>query len=249
MLARVCQRRKAGFHVAEFDVTTSKDNYIVVMHDDTLTRTTDVAEVRKVLGDRVPSTDFVYDWTLAQLRLLKLVPGNETVPTLREYLTHIKSIGIMAQVELKASNDPHFVQRALDIICETGMEERTFLAASDIRYQYQLLQLQPFVPIEKDVLFHPQSNWFGSPLNVDIVGINGEILLFNPYIVSQVHSNGQHLLVYFISSLESAWIVKFYRYLGADIIMLDSPQVCVDAGLCPGDPNVTLTKYWTPSEK
>lgn len=81
----------SGADIVEVDVKITKDGIPVVMHDDTLTRTTNVQEMRnKVPG--LPESDAVSDWTLAQLRRLRLrmeTTGEVTnyiIPTLEEVI-------------------------------------------------------------------------------------------------------------------------------------------------------------------
>ncbi len=62
----------AGADIVEVDVAKTKDDQLVVMHDVTLNRTTDVdaKQANTTLG--LPESDNVADWTLAQLRELRL---------------------------------------------------------------------------------------------------------------------------------------------------------------------------------
>ncbi len=83
----------AGADVVEVDVTKTKDGIPVVIHDDTLTRTTNLTQLRQEgLADGLPESDNVADWTLAQIRQLRLITlatgeaTNYVVPTLEDVL-------------------------------------------------------------------------------------------------------------------------------------------------------------------
>ena len=81
----------AGADILEADLQTTADGHIVIMHDSTLTRTTNVAALRLEDESWMPASDRICDWTLAQIRRLRLtMPGGDVteyaVPTLRELL-------------------------------------------------------------------------------------------------------------------------------------------------------------------
>ncbi|WP_337874057.1 glycerophosphodiester phosphodiesterase [Exiguobacterium sp.] len=71
----------------ELDVQLSKDGRLVVIHDETVNRTTD-------------GTGWVKDMTLQELRQLK-IDGYERIPTLEEVLGLIERSDITLNVELK----------------------------------------------------------------------------------------------------------------------------------------------------
>lgn len=83
-----------GADILEADVHTTKDGTLIVMHDDTLTRTTNVSALR-ASGEKLPETDNICDWTLDEICRLNLVSkhGNVTeykVPTLEELIAIAK---------------------------------------------------------------------------------------------------------------------------------------------------------------
>jgi glycerophosphoryl diester phosphodiesterase len=99
--------RRAAAHDAdraEVDVQRTKDGALVLMHDTTLSRTTDV---RRVFPHRAPW--LVKDFTLAEIR--RLDAGSwwsptfrrETVPTLEEALAVLRPTGLGLLLELKAA--------------------------------------------------------------------------------------------------------------------------------------------------
>lgn len=93
---------KMGGDVVELDIQATKDGVLVLMHDNTLTRMTNFAEVRgKVVnGIQLPTSDAVIDWTYEQIKQLNLkeAAGGNTakvtpfkVPTLAEALKVCKN--------------------------------------------------------------------------------------------------------------------------------------------------------------
>lgn len=85
----------AGADMLEVDVHTTKDGELVLMHDDTLTRTTNVSFLREAGEDWMPESDEIRDWTLEQIRKLRLITKQKelteyAVPTLREVIAIAK---------------------------------------------------------------------------------------------------------------------------------------------------------------
>jgi len=85
----------AGADMLEADLQTTADGQIVIMHDSTLTRTTNLTALRRAGENWMPDSDIIADWTLEQIRRLRLVTveGEVTefaVPTLRELLSLAK---------------------------------------------------------------------------------------------------------------------------------------------------------------
>lgn len=96
---------EVGADGIEFDVQFTKDNKVVIIHDETLDRTTD-------------GKGYVKDFTLNQLKKLNASKcfeeefGFNEIPTLSEYFEMVKDLDIITNVELKNS-----------IIAYDGMEE------------------------------------------------------------------------------------------------------------------------------
>ncbi len=85
----------AGADMLEVDVHTTADGHLVIMHDDTLTRTTNLSLLRQSGENWMPESDDIRRWTLEQIRRLRLcaVDGQITeyaVPTLREIISIAK---------------------------------------------------------------------------------------------------------------------------------------------------------------
>lgn len=82
-----------GADVIEVDVSITKDNVLVLMHDITLNRTTDFSE--KAGKNGLPTSAYIYDWTYEELRQLCLrtnsgIQTEYRIPTLYEALMVMK---------------------------------------------------------------------------------------------------------------------------------------------------------------
>ena len=62
-----------GVDVLELDVRMTGDGGRVMSHDNTMTRCTNVAEMRALYPGRYPDSDRYYDWTIDQVRELRLI--------------------------------------------------------------------------------------------------------------------------------------------------------------------------------
>lgn len=118
---------RLGFEWVENDVQRTKDGELVVVHDDTLSRTTDVEQV---FPDRKPWR--VQDFTAAEIALLDAGSwfGQEytgaRVPTLREYLDRVQRNQQRLLLEIKKPElYPGIEQQTLKVLDEAGwLDER-----------------------------------------------------------------------------------------------------------------------------
>jgi len=99
----------AGADAIELDFRLTKDNIPVLMHDESLRRTTDYAS--KAGRQSLPSSEFVGDWTLEQLRELNLVRNDGAfttykIPTLYEALM-LAEHGVQFTLDDKADETNH----------------------------------------------------------------------------------------------------------------------------------------------
>jgi glycerophosphoryl diester phosphodiesterase len=154
---------QAGAPAWELDVQLTRDGVPVVLHDESLLRTTDVAarfhdDPRGLAGFRVSDFDyneiraldagswFVADaggpcsarsfGTLHHLDLESVAlyrSGQVTIPTLTEALIFTKEHDWLVNVELKSFPDgpPGLVERALDVIQQTGTASRALISSFD----------------------------------------------------------------------------------------------------------------------
>jgi glycerophosphoryl diester phosphodiesterase len=113
----------AGADGIEFDVQLSRDGQVVVIHDETLPRTTD-------------GTGAVGDHTLAELRALDASAGRDgwagvRIPTLAEVLALLAPTTLRADIELKNSEVPYpgLEEKVLAEVAAAGMVERTMYSS------------------------------------------------------------------------------------------------------------------------
>lgn len=111
----------------ELDVQLTKDGEVIVLHDETLDRTTD-------------GTGPVADVTLRELQSFnaaKKFPefGFQPVPTFREYLAFAAETGVFTDIELKTGINPYpgIEEKVWALIQEFGLEKQVMF--SSFRYE------------------------------------------------------------------------------------------------------------------
>lgn len=129
-LRAAAQRGIAG---VEFDVMLSRDGVPLLMHDETLERTSD-------------GRGRVADHDLAQLKLVEIVPG-ERIPTLAEAWQLCSELGLWANLEIKPSAGQEV---------ETAAVVAAFLqprwhAGAGIVSSFSAMALQGFAELAPDI--------------------------------------------------------------------------------------------------
>lgn len=112
----------------EFDVQLTKDQELVVMHDELLDRTTN-------------GSGYLKDFTLAELKELsvgKETQGDfprQTIPTAREFFTWFKDTSLLANIELKTSVFEYegIEKKLVDLVKEYHLEDRVWYSSFNHR--------------------------------------------------------------------------------------------------------------------
>jgi glycerophosphoryl diester phosphodiesterase len=153
----------AGAHAVECDLRTSKDGAIVVMHDETIDRTTGIGG-----NNRVDAM------TLADLKALDAGAGTGSIPTLRETLDFVRAHpnGYL-NLEIKAADAKEIVRQ----VDETGMVERVILSSFDPTWVLMTKRLRPDIAVAAlqeipDLNF---ARYARLSLKADIVGPSREL--------------------------------------------------------------------------
>ena len=150
----------------ELDVAMSLDGELVVLHDDTLERT---SNAREVFPERRPWT--VYDFSLAELRQLdfgtwfvkddpfkQAAEGNISaaeleafagtpMPTLREALVFTKDKQWWVNIEIKDASGTHadatIVEKVVALVQELGMQEKVLISSFNFDYLRRVKAADP----------------------------------------------------------------------------------------------------------
>jgi len=189
-LAAARAGRAIGADWWELDVAASSDGELVVIHDDTLVRTSDAA---RLFPDREPWC--VYDFTMDELGRLdagswfgdkdpfgQIAEGKvgaselasykgEKIPTLRSALEFTKAEGWKVNVEIKDASgracDPWIVERTVELVRELGMVGDVFISSFNHEYLRRCKAAEPGLPL--GALIEPGDPRF--PPGFDIVAL------------------------------------------------------------------------------
>ena len=117
-IASIKKAIELGVDIVELDVRTTKDGYVILMHDSKIDRTT-------------TGKGSVEDLTFAEIRSYKLKApygrvSEETVPTFEEALNAIKG-KIMVDIDMKTDN----VKGMVEVVEKTGTNDDVFYFDND----------------------------------------------------------------------------------------------------------------------
>ncbi|MGM0877921.1 MAG: glycerophosphodiester phosphodiesterase family protein [Bacillota bacterium] len=126
-----------GADMIETDLKITKDGHIVIMHDDTVNRTTDgTGRVRELTLDEIRTLD-------AGIKFGPAFKG-EKVPTFKEFLQEFKGKDIVLLVELK---DTEIEEQVIKEIEEENMVDQVVLQSFNLGSMTKMNKLKPEIPV------------------------------------------------------------------------------------------------------
>lgn len=125
----------------ELDIQLTKDGEIVIMHDEMLDRTTN-------------GSGWLKDHTLEELKMLSVgvnVKGffpRQTIPTLREYFTWLKTTKLITNIELKTSYFEYegIEENLIAMVKEFGLEDQIWYSSFN---HYTVARIKKLMPEAK----------------------------------------------------------------------------------------------------
>jgi glycerophosphoryl diester phosphodiesterase len=194
----------------EFDVRSTSDDVLVVLHDATVDRTTD-------------GQGRVADLTFEQVRALDAGDG-ATIPTVEEVVGLAASANVPILPEIKdGPRDPLVAGRLIDLLRRDDYLDRAVIQAFEAETLASMRELAP----------EARGCWLtglgefeiaAPPIEVDYVCPMGEMLLLNPDTIRQAHAAGLGVLAWW-SVAESALTDRILEGYGVDgLIVDDVPQ-------------------------
>ncbi len=198
-----------GVDRLELDVHMTKGGGLVVIHDETIDRTTN-------------GTGRVADMTLADLRALDAGSG-EKIPTFKEVIDLAQKAGVALLPEIKSSHlYPDIEEKVLQTLAKADYGEYTIIQSFDPQ------------SIEKLRALNPQANLcqlYGQgvlsvsgpqPGHADRVCLMAEMVVLNPWLIKKNHQEGRQVFVWF-GAIEHPLVMRFILALGADGLIVDDP--------------------------
>ena len=191
----------------ELDVQMSQDGQLVVIHDETVDRTTN-------------GSGRVADLTLAELRALDAGNG-EQIPTFKEVIELAKASGIPMMPEAKSPQlYPGLEAKMVEEIMAADYADQTVIQSFDAAALERIRALNPNISIcalhgiGEFRLGDPQ------PAEADIVAPMAEMVILYPWMVRQAHQAGRQVYVWF-GVIEQPLVIRLLLALGADGLMVD----------------------------
>lgn len=198
-----------GVDWVEMDVQRTKDGVLVVIHDETVDRTTD-------------GTGEVGDMTLEQIRRLDAGNG-EQVPNFVEVIELAREAGVGLLPEAKSPNlYPGIEEDLVNALREGNYAQKTVIQSFDLDALEALLrvdeaiQVCPLYGLWILDLGNPR------PREAEILCPMAEMAILSPWMIRQAHTEGRQVYVWF-GALEHPLVMRFILALGADGLMVDDP--------------------------
>ncbi len=203
-----------GVDWLEFDVQMTKDDELVVIHDESVDRTTNgMGEVRNL--------------TLDQIRALDAGSG-EQVPTFEEVVRLAKMNGVKILPETKSAHlYPGIETKLMQELEELDYVDQTVVQSFEPASLDTLHRLNPdlnfcalYGPWQFDISNPPADSQFVCPM--------AEMVLIFPSMIQQAHREGRQVFVWF-GVLEHPLMFRAMRFFGADGLMSDDPLLLVQS--------------------
>jgi glycerophosphoryl diester phosphodiesterase len=191
----------------ELDVQMTRDGELVVIHDETVDRTTN-------------GTGRVADLTLAEIRALDAGQG-EQVPTFAEVLQFAAAAGVPLMPEAKSPHlYPGLEEKMVEQVVGAGYVEQTVIQSFDGATLERIRTLNPDISV---CALHDLWDFqLGTPQpgGAKIVAPMGEMVLLYPWMIRSARSAGQQVFVWF-GVIEQPLVMRLVLALGADGLMVD----------------------------
>jgi glycerophosphoryl diester phosphodiesterase len=198
----------------EFDVQMTQDGTLVVIHDDTVDRTTD-------------GTGAVAGLTLAEVQALDAGKG-ERVPTFGEVIAFAKERGLGILPEAKQPGlYPGIEEKLVKAIEEAGYLDRTIVQSFSAQTLDRIHKINPGLRLCKLYGLWDLSIQGTQPGQAAYICPMAEMVLLNPAMLRQVHRDGRQAFVWF-GIVEHPLIMRLLLWLGADGLMVDDPKALAD---------------------
>lgn len=201
-----------GVDYIELDVQMSKDEELVLLHDDDLLRTTGVSGL---------ASDYTYE-ELADMDAGSWFSASfagERIPTLKEALELVRDSDCKIYLELKdIGDDPEFARKVLETATECGMLEQCVFAS----FNYDYLTVIKEADADALLLYNTTSSKTSLPTEYEADFYGLSIATINADVVRAIHEAGKQAFVWTVDAPEQ---IKTVCEMGVDGIVTNKPGV------------------------
>ncbi|MEQ9468545.1 MAG: glycerophosphodiester phosphodiesterase family protein [Ekhidna sp.] len=226
-----------GVDQIELDVRNTRDEQIVVFHDERLDRI-----ARDTLGN--PITGDVHSYTLEELRQFDVGSwydshyADQRIPTLKEVLDLING-RCKVLIEIKHMDHPHyhdFAQKLVDVVLsEKNGEDWILLQSYEPKYLDEVHELDPLIQTKALIVGEDSAPLIAFYLETRIhmgrakesnrmKAINPQWETLSPRRVFQMHAKGYQVHAYPVNTRED--MIKMLN-AGVDGIITDYPNIAI----------------------
>lgn len=226
-----------GVDQIELDVRHTKDEEIIVFHDQRLDRI-----ARDTLGN--PVTGDVHDYTLEEIKQFDVGSwydshyADQRIPTLKEVLDFING-QVTVLIEIKHMDHPHyhdFAEKLVEVVMsEKDGEDWIILQSYEPKYLDEVHELDPYIQTKALIVGEDSAPLIAFYLETRIhmgrakesnrmKAINPQWETLSPRRVFQMHAKGYEVHAYPVNTRED--MVKMLN-AGVDGIITDYPNVAI----------------------
>ena len=192
---------------AELDVRLSKDNNVIVFHDEEVSRVTN-------------GNGFVHELSLAELKKLD-VSEHQKIPTLQEVIDFCKG-KIDLQIELKAQGTPRLVN---NILLQNNFIDNVVITSFDVELLQEIKKLNSNLKVGLLFKEYSEKIWqLAEEIPLDFIGPRGNIV--TEELVNKAHKLGKSVYAYHVKEKE---LGEKLIALGVDEIGTDFPKLFIDS--------------------
>ena len=213
------------YKIVEFDVAFTKDGIAVIIHDDTLERTSNVKEFEEF---KKPYK--VVDYTYEQLLnldfsswFIKEDPFNtikenkvsledlkkeqiQKIPTLKEVLLFLKQNNIFANIEIKDLENTKFheiaAKEVLKIVDETKMQNKVIISSFNHVYLKQIHDINPSIETAALQEKKHQKDLINYLKSLNVKNYNCDFEITDETLVKKLNDAGFYVNVYTVNKKE-----------------------------------------------
>ena len=200
---------EAGANLLEFDVQRTMDDILVVIHDETVDRTTN-------------GSGLVGQFTFEEIQGLDAGNG-EQVPTFEQVIVLAKQTGVGIMPEAKSPElYPGIAEQMVATIDEEEYTDKTVLQSFDpsilvsVRQESPEQAVCPLYGLWQFDLRGPDA------LDAEIVCPMAEMVLLYPWMIRQAHLDGKDVYVWF-GVIENSVMMRLMLAIGGDGLMVEDP--------------------------
>ena len=217
-----------GSEIFELDVHATRDGEIVVIHDDTVDRTTNGSgRVNDLTLAEAQQLDAAYHYTADSGRSFPLRGKGLRIPTLKEIFQAFPDCRV--NIEIKQMH-PGFEHKLLALIQECAMEDKVLIASEQHKYAQAFRSLAPHIACSASrrevAIFYMlllRAGFLYSP-TIDALQVpeyHGRLHLVTPHFITAAHNKNIRVHIWTVNDEED---MKRLLCWGADGIITDYPD-------------------------